>query len=374
MAAVIRKKAKAKHQRMKKEAKNKQYPKRSKKLLIAPKSLPNREELQEQVHKTSELVNKVLRPILTSAPLKDEGNYDTQLDHLREQILEQHRANIAAAQSTYEELIEALDKADAVLEILDVRDPVSCQFLNAEGEVHNKGKPLILVLNKIDLVPREVVTHWIAYYSGDVPVVAISSLDAEHSKNALASLISSVAPAAKAIAVIGGRHVGKTHICEFNPNLFHEVSSYAFIQRTESACLLDLTDWIDPPRDLAVATVARSNGENVFSVLGVPPTEDPEDVIVAYSKKWGIKQKQASLNMIQQMQTGQIHWYAAPDEANASNISQEQAAALEASTPYEMLGFEFMTLNKGDPLEVDDQLMGIDEDNEEEEENAEEQQ
>ena len=44
-----------------------------------------------------------------------------------------------------------------VLEILDARDPLGCRSVHVERAVMaNSSKKLVLVLNKIDLVPKEV--------------------------------------------------------------------------------------------------------------------------------------------------------------------------------------------------------------------------
>ena len=367
LAAVIRKKSKAKRQKMHKEAKNKQYPKRSKKLLIAPKSLPNREEIQEQVHQTSEIIKNVIKPIMSSAPIKETGNYNSQIEKLRAQILEQQKANIEAAQVSYEELIDSIQQADAVIEVLDSRDPISCQLPQAEGETTNSQKPLLLILNKIDLIPREVVTHWIAYYSDVAPVLAISSLDQETAPQALQAFISQTVPNANKIAVIGIRQVGKSHICSFNPTLFHEVTSYAFLVSTEFSALLNATDWLDPPKDLAVATVERAyEDHSIFTVLGVPPAEDAESLVISYARKIDLKVKDASNSLIRQMFSGAIHWYAVPNENNATQLNPAQLNALNASIPYEMAGFEYLKINVGQHLEINVSLLGVEEEEEEE--------
>ena len=53
------------------------------------------------------------------------------------------------------ELRSVIDSSDIILEVLDARDPDGCRCreLEAEAQGSGQGKKIILVLNKIDLVP-----------------------------------------------------------------------------------------------------------------------------------------------------------------------------------------------------------------------------
>ena len=65
----------------------------------------------------------------------------------------------------HKELSTVLKSADVLLEVLDARDPMGCRCLALEDAVLAKcrGKRLVLVLNKVDLVPPEVTQKWLAY-------------------------------------------------------------------------------------------------------------------------------------------------------------------------------------------------------------------
>jgi nuclear GTP-binding protein len=60
------------------------------------------------------------------------------------------------------ELKEVIESSDIILEVLDARDPEGCRCREMEAEILSKSgdKRIILVLNKIDLVPIEVVQLW----------------------------------------------------------------------------------------------------------------------------------------------------------------------------------------------------------------------
>ncbi|XP_055521437.1 LOW QUALITY PROTEIN: guanine nucleotide-binding protein-like 3-like protein, partial [Leucoraja erinacea] len=71
----------------------------------------------------------------------------------------------------------SLEASDVVLEVLDCRDPLGCRCPEVEKEVVEAGtnKRLILVLNKIDLVAKDVVQKWLKYLRNELPTVAFKA-------------------------------------------------------------------------------------------------------------------------------------------------------------------------------------------------------
>jgi len=53
------------------------------------------------------------------------------------------------------ELKEVIEQSDVIIQVLDARDPLNCRSKELESQIlsHRDGKKIILVLNKIDLVP-----------------------------------------------------------------------------------------------------------------------------------------------------------------------------------------------------------------------------
>lgn len=73
------------------------------------------------------------------------------------------------------EFKKVVDSSDVILEILDARDPLGCRCFEAEKSVMAASggrKRIVLVLNKVDLVPKEVTDKWLAYLRNDFPTVA----------------------------------------------------------------------------------------------------------------------------------------------------------------------------------------------------------
>ncbi|XP_022758631.1 guanine nucleotide-binding protein-like NSN1 isoform X2 [Durio zibethinus] len=74
----------------------------------------------------------------------------------------------------YKELVKVIEASDVILEVLDARDPLGTRCVDMEKMVMKSGpdKHLVLLLNKIDLVPREAVEKWLKYLREELPAVA----------------------------------------------------------------------------------------------------------------------------------------------------------------------------------------------------------
>ncbi|AHL23392.1 GTPase [Thermococcus nautili] len=68
---------------------------------------------------------------------------------------------------------EVIDEADVIVEVVDARDPIGTRNRKLERLVQEEGKPLLIVMNKADLVPKE----WAEEYKrkSEIPVVFISA-------------------------------------------------------------------------------------------------------------------------------------------------------------------------------------------------------
>ncbi|XP_070594754.1 guanine nucleotide-binding protein-like 3 [Erythrolamprus reginae] len=82
-----------------------------------------------------------------------------------------------SSKSFCEELKKVIEASDVILEILDARDPLGCRCPQVEQLiVQSEGrKKLLLVLNKIDLIPKENLENWLNYLNKDLPTIAFKS-------------------------------------------------------------------------------------------------------------------------------------------------------------------------------------------------------
>ncbi|KAF2292636.1 hypothetical protein GH714_026199 [Hevea brasiliensis] len=85
----------------------------------------------------------------------------------------------------YKELVKVIEESDVILEVLDARDPLGTRCVDMEKMVMKSGhdKRLVLLLNKIDLVPREAVEKWLKYLREELPAVAFKCSTQEQRSN-----------------------------------------------------------------------------------------------------------------------------------------------------------------------------------------------
>lgn len=85
----------------------------------------------------------------------------------------------------YKEFKKVVDASDVVLEVLDARDPLGCRCPQVEQSVLLSGvsKKLVLLLNKIDLVPREIVDQWLKYLRNEFPTIAFKASTQNQKQN-----------------------------------------------------------------------------------------------------------------------------------------------------------------------------------------------
>ncbi|XP_043934813.1 guanine nucleotide-binding protein-like 3 [Protopterus annectens] len=83
------------------------------------------------------------------------------------------------------ELKKVLAESDVLLEVLDARDPLGSRCPQVEKAVLEsyRKKKIVLVLNKIDLVPKYNVQQWLQYLKKEFPVVAFKSSTQLQDKN-----------------------------------------------------------------------------------------------------------------------------------------------------------------------------------------------
>ncbi|KAM4651933.1 guanine nucleotide-binding protein-like 3 [Discoglossus pictus] len=82
------------------------------------------------------------------------------------------------------EVNKVIEASDVVLEVLDARDPLGSRCLQAEEAVLQcPTKKLILVLNKIDLVPKQNVEKWLQLLKNELPTIAFKCSTQVQEKN-----------------------------------------------------------------------------------------------------------------------------------------------------------------------------------------------
>jgi len=92
----------------------------------------------------------------------------------------------------YKEFKKVVEASDIILEVLDARDPIGCRCLDVEQTLISKypNKKVVLVLNKIDLVPKHIVEGWIKYLRNEQPTIAFKCSLQKQKKNISQKMVS----------------------------------------------------------------------------------------------------------------------------------------------------------------------------------------
>ncbi|NWR03756.1 GNL3 protein, partial [Paradoxornis webbianus] len=187
----IQKKIREHHRKVRKEAKKRGH-KKPKKDPGIPSAAPFKEELLREAEQRKQRLEE----------LKQKQKLNRQKEHEKKRKLEAKKnaatikekgegkessgkskgktkklPNKNSKKSFCRELMKVLEASDVVLEVLDARDPMGCRCPQLEQAVTCSGgnKKLLLVLNKIDLVPKDNIEKWLNYLKKEFPTVAFKS-------------------------------------------------------------------------------------------------------------------------------------------------------------------------------------------------------
>ncbi|NVM54578.1 MAG: 50S ribosome-binding GTPase [Candidatus Helarchaeota archaeon] len=110
---------------------------------------------------------------------------------------------------------DVIADANLILEVLDARDPNGTRNKRIEKLILSQNdKKLLLVLNKIDLVPKDVANEWRKLLQSEFPTIAISGTRGfERTLRLLRKKILQFAPSLPVyVAIVGYSNVGKSTI------------------------------------------------------------------------------------------------------------------------------------------------------------------
>ncbi|RZF36907.1 hypothetical protein LSTR_LSTR004595 [Laodelphax striatellus] len=188
----IEKKVREHNRKLRKEAK-KSKGKVSKKPILIPNICPFKEDILKEVaeakernerekRERKELLRAERKAKMTTEKLESlVMNSEEQDIEMKENInnnprnpsrltvVEKANNSVRAFGKEFKKVVEA---ADVILEVVDARDPLGTRCEQVEQAVRDSGrKRLIIVLNKADLVPRDILNKWIKYLRRSFPAV-----------------------------------------------------------------------------------------------------------------------------------------------------------------------------------------------------------
>ncbi|XP_028134415.1 guanine nucleotide-binding protein-like 3 homolog [Diabrotica virgifera virgifera] len=202
----IEKKVREHNRKLKKE--NKNNPKKKKEIIQIPNICPFKEDILKEVEALKKQKEEEKLKLREAAKLerqkeKEESKKEkltaglqglVQNAELRSKLHEhltpdnnvkQHETNNEQSlKQYYKEFKKVIEAADVILEVVDARDPLGTRCKQVEQAVlDTKGnKRLVLVLNKADLVPREILDQWLKYLKKTTPTIAFKASTQNQSK------------------------------------------------------------------------------------------------------------------------------------------------------------------------------------------------
>lgn len=186
--------------------------------------------------------------------------FEQQQSQQTEQKTDELVINDASRRAYMKELRKVVDKADVVLEVLDARDPMGCRTLDMEDAIGNRhGKKLVLVLNKVDLVPPHVLQPWLKYLRGFYPTVAFKASTQSQTKHLSANF--GRADKAAGEAVSGSKAVGTDALMQLLKN-------YCRSHGVKTAITVGVIGYPNVGKSSVINSLKRSKAASVSSTAG----------------------------------------------------------------------------------------------------------
>ncbi|XP_069721958.1 guanine nucleotide-binding protein-like 3 [Phaenicophaeus curvirostris] len=186
----IQKKIREHHRKVRKEAKKRGH-KKPKKDPGIPSAAPFKEELLREAEQRKQRLEELKQKQKLNRQKEHEKKRKLEAKKNADKITEKAEGKESSRKSKAKtknlpdknskksfcrELKKVIEASDVVLEVLDARDPMGCRCPQLEQAVTCSGdKKLLLVLNKIDLVPKENLGKWLNYLNKEFPTVAFKS-------------------------------------------------------------------------------------------------------------------------------------------------------------------------------------------------------
>lgn len=168
----VAKKVRDHNRKLKRDAKKNPKKKTKNSMIIAPNMCPFKEEIIEQLNEAKRKEREIrlgnFAAMETQSEEETKKSTEPKLPFRKQWLMNETRTDRYLDHS-YKNIISI---CDVVLEVLDIRDPLATRSKEIDDYLlANPDKKRIILLNKIDLVPKSIVTDWVDYFSKIAPTV-----------------------------------------------------------------------------------------------------------------------------------------------------------------------------------------------------------
>ncbi len=261
----------------------------------------------------------------------------------------------AKSRAYWSRVRKIVKEADVVLEVLDARDPLATRAVEVERLADEEGKVTIIVINKADLIPREVAEAWKRYFSRERPTIYISALNRLGTRMLWRTIRAYAPQLPVKVAVVGYPNVGKSTIINYLKGR-HVAPTSPVPGWTRGEQIVKAAQWLKVIDTPGILPIPKTDADIVIKSLA-PPEElddpytlarelvarvlhylpnffrekygfegnDPDTIIEEYARWRGFLLKGGRLNLeeaaraiIRDWQQGKIvYWYYPPEETKA---------------------------------------------------------
>lgn len=158
------------------------------------------------------------------------------------------------------EFKKVVDSSDVILEVLDARDPLGCRCFEAEKTIMAKSggnKRIVLVLNKVDMVPKLVTDKWLAYLRNDFPTIAFRASVQEGRGKGQASMSALAASSVNTSECLGAS------------NLLSLLKNYSRSRNLKTSIAVGVIGYPNVGKSSLINSLKRSRAVNAGATPGV---------------------------------------------------------------------------------------------------------
>lgn len=171
-------------------------------------------------------------------------------------------------------------EADVVLEVIDAREPMKTRCETLERLVDKMGKKLVIVINKADLVPRDILEKWKKYLSKEYYTIYVSASSRLGTRKLWIAIKKVCDKRPVKVAVVGYPNVGKSTIINILKGR-HSVGTSPLPGFTKHITQVKAANWLRVIDTPGVLPVEKKDELDLILKCAAPPERFDDPVVAA---------------------------------------------------------------------------------------------